>query len=109
MQTTPSNSKFPSHANASKFEETDIASTSSSPGKVGPGNAGYGRKEHARSNAGLSHLERTPGAAQELGQQLSIEEPALGAFLGLRVAFIFNASLALAGLVGWEIWTMVSR
>ncbi len=36
-----------------------------------------------------------------------VEDAGLGAMTGLGVAMMFNAGLALAGLVGWEIWTML--
>ncbi len=35
------------------------------------------------------------------------EDSGLGAMTGLGVAMVFNAGLALAGLVGWEIWLML--
>ena len=35
-----------------------------------------------------------------------VEDAGLGAMTGLGMAMIFNAGLALAGVVGWEIWTM---
>ncbi len=36
-------------------------------------------------------------------------EPTVGAFQGLRVAMLFNAALGIAGLVGYEAWTMMAR
>jgi hypothetical protein len=37
-----------------------------------------------------------------------IRDPNLGAIHGLRVALLFNAGLALSGLLVWEIWSMLA-
>jgi hypothetical protein len=37
-----------------------------------------------------------------------IRDPNVGAIHGLRVAVLFNAGLALSGLLVWEIWSMLA-
>ncbi len=47
-----------------------------------------------------------PHTLSELDAML-IGDPNLGAFRGLRVALLFNAGLALSGLLLWELWSML--
>jgi hypothetical protein len=35
-------------------------------------------------------------------------EPGVGIFQGLRVALLFNAGIALTGLLVWECWTLLA-
>ena len=43
----------------------------------------------------------------ELDQML-IEDPNVGAVNGIRFALLFNAGLAVSGLVVWELWSMIA-
>ncbi len=91
--------------------------------------------DHKKSAKGMSHIlaDRTPmtqpvaapwiappassaakaepaqtAAYAELDAMLR-EDPSFGAVHGLRVALLFNAGLALSGLVAWEIWTLLAH
>jgi hypothetical protein len=67
---------------------------------------GHGISYPAAQSSGA--LEgKQPDPTPELDTMLS-GEPGLGAFAGLRVALLFNAGIALSGLLIWEIWTMLA-
>ncbi len=55
-----------------------------------------------------THSGPVPHTMDELQPFADLEEDAgLGAMTGLGVAMMFNAGLALAGLIGWEFWIML--
>ena len=53
-------------------------------------------REHAQVNP-FSELD-----------QMLLEDPNVGAVNGLRFALLFNAGLAVSGLVIWELWSMIA-
>ena len=58
-----------------------------------------------RSKAAATAAEINPYA--ELDAML-IRDPNVGAIHGLRTALLFNAGLALSGLVIWEVWSLLA-
>ncbi len=52
--------------------------------------------------------ERTEKSAFSELDAMLIADPNMGAIHGLRVAMLFNAGLALSGLMVWEIWNMLA-
>ena len=69
------------------------------PGLLPPYASPAAKKKGAR---GPEHQDALDTNSSEL-----VEEGGLGAMTGLGVAMMFNAGLALAGLVGWELWLML--
>jgi hypothetical protein len=52
--------------------------------------------------------ERTEKSTFSDLDAMLIADPNMGAIHGLRVAMLFNAGLALSGLMIWEIWNMIA-
>ncbi len=97
MQTIPVNSKA-----ATKALHTLPASQISSPFLPGNFPPAAGEKRPAAATSEQAHLN--PHA--ELDAML-IGDPNVGAMHGLRFALLFNAGVALSGLVIWELWSLL--
>ena len=63
----------------------------------------------AKPRPSVTGVEASQTAAMHEMDSMLIDEPNLGAVKGLRVALIFNAGLALSGLLMWEVWTFLAR
>jgi hypothetical protein len=66
-----------------------------------------GPEHHDPEHRGPEHHGPAHQDALDTNTSDLVEQGGLGAMTGLGVAMMFNAGLALAGLVGWELWLML--
>ena len=91
------------------------ATTENSAGTPWNPRSPLGFHENAAAMPAVPDTCREPGTFTNpvdptIQEALGIElEAGLGAFLGLRAALVINVGFAVAGLIGYEIWSLIAH